>query len=258
MQFSRSQLPEHLWGIWSHCFARFPELMQLSRRASFGRAKKAVEGADRRPPKPTATELHAWQVFNPAHNKVSLHARLQPVTPSSLVPSTSSLVPAAVAAPPGGPEAGVGLELGNTSYDFAMQIKPRQAMRLALRATPGQSIDGTQSFAILSHAAAVAGGGAPSYPLALPPGSTSLPYTPNRPPGASSCAEGASGAAPAAGGASACGAVNGAAPPPTFLRLDPTGLPVLSEPRNGGDDDDDDDDAASSLMEDGHAGIRPG
>ena len=90
----------------------------------------------------SAPAVPAFAIFNPPRDaKVGLHARLQPVLPEGKVPAH-----------------GLDLRSGLTSYDFAMQIQPRQATRLGLRVSPGQSIDGSQSFAVLSHVTASPGG----------------------------------------------------------------------------------------------------
>ena len=94
-------------------------------------------GLVRRPSAETgasADPLPAHAIFNPCHQRVHLHARLQPV--------------AAVTAPvEGSQQPQQPHSLTTTHFDFAMQIKHRQAMRLGLRVNPGQSIDGTISCA---------------------------------------------------------------------------------------------------------------
>ena len=62
----------------------------------------------------------AKQIFNPCHQRVNLHARLQPVPRADQ--------PASSAASGGGPSAvGASLSprLASTQFDFAMQLKPR-------------------------------------------------------------------------------------------------------------------------------------
>ena len=80
------------------------------------------------PPLPSGGGVPAFAIFNPARDQMPRHGRLQRLA---------------------GFEHG-SLSGGMGTYDFDLQLKPRQALRRGLRVMPGKTIDGTESFAILS------------------------------------------------------------------------------------------------------------